>query len=62
MIHLASDDPMYESLLILAGVDRSWIESAMKEIYHFGGYEQYLTGKVGLTKDMISTLRSKYLQ
>ncbi len=62
VIHLASDDPMYESLLILAGVDRSWIETAMKEIYHFGGYEQYLTEKVGLTKDMISTLRSKYLQ
>lgn len=61
VIHLPKDDPMYNSLLILAGVDRSWIEMAMSELYRFGGYERYLIEQVGLTKEMILALRNKYL-
>lgn len=59
--HLPSDDPMYQSLIDLAGVNESWIKAAMDEVYRFGGYESYLNEQVGLSKDAIATIRAKYL-
>ncbi len=59
--HLAKDDPMYQSLIDLAGVNESWIKEAMNEVYRFGGYERYLVEQVGLSKEAITKIRASYL-
>lgn len=61
VIHLPSSDPMYDSLLLLTGVDQSWLLEAMDEVEKRGGYEEYLKHDVGLNEETIACIRNKYL-
>ncbi len=59
--YLPNNDPMYQSLIDLAGVNEEWIRAAMKEVYRFGGYERYLNEQVGICEKTIEEIRQKYL-
>ncbi len=62
VIHLSRSDPMYESLLLLTGVHKSWLLEAMDEVNKHGGYEEYLLHEAKVNKETIERVRNKYLQ
>lgn len=61
--HGVDDENLIDSILMLSGVQRNWMEAAIDEIeVHHQGIEHYFEDALGFSKEQIQQLKTTYLR